>query len=78
MRLLFHAKDGKVTAVFEVGEGEGGADWIERVSAAGETLTEAVENLIERFAELQQYAIEEMRSHGVVRTERKSNAGEPS
>lgn len=66
MSLHFRTEFGEITAVFE----SQGDVRTERVIAKGKTLTEAVENLARRFAELQNMALEEMYECGVVRTER--------
>lgn len=41
------------------------------VSTSGSSLTEAVENLVARFAELQQDAIRQLRDRGFIRVEPK-------
>lgn len=46
------------------------ADENTSVCAAGSTLTEAIENLVVRFKELQDAALTEMRDRGFIRTER--------
>jgi hypothetical protein len=43
---------------------------VEAVRAQGDTLTEAVENLVTRFRELQELAFNELREYGVIRTPR--------
>ncbi len=58
MRLYVEATGGTIVASFECSGN--------RVSGGGKTLTEAVENLVISFKQLQQMALEELRAHGFI------------
>jgi hypothetical protein len=65
VRILVDADLEDVTLTAELCNVDG---TIERVRAHGDTLTEAIENLVMRFKVLQDGAIEEMRRRGFIRT----------
>ncbi len=74
MKIYLHVGEGGVEATFEIYEN----GILERVCARGPTLTEAVENLVVRFKQLQDAALHEMVNQGVIRVEPRAPKGEAS
>ncbi len=66
---------GRVFVTFEVSYADREA---ERVCAYGDSLSEAVENLITRFKELQDAALDELHGHGFIRVTPREPKGDVS